>query len=61
MTTAAADGRHPDIWRKFTPRQSVIRYAWMLGIVFVAVMLVAIFGVVVFSEWVSATVRQKIT
>jgi len=37
MTTAAADGRHPDIWRKFTPRQSVIRYAWMLGIVFVAV------------------------
>ncbi len=37
MTPAEHATRHPEVWRKFSPRQSLIRYAWMFGIVFVAV------------------------
>ncbi len=29
--------RHPEVWRRFTPRQTLIRFTWYLGIVFVAV------------------------
>ncbi len=37
MTREEHAKRYPDVWRKFSPRESLIRYAWMLGIVFVAV------------------------
>lgn len=30
-------GTYPDIWRRFSPRQTVVRTLWMLGIVFIAV------------------------
>ncbi len=29
--------RHPEVWRRFSPRQTLIRFTWYLGIVFVAV------------------------
>lgn len=28
---------YPDIWRRFSPRQTAVRYAWTLGVVLVAV------------------------
>ena len=37
MTVSEHARRHPEIWRRFSPRQTLIRYAWYLGIVFVAV------------------------
>lgn len=37
MTTAAKTAKYPDIWRKFSPRETLIRYAWQLAIIFVAV------------------------
>lgn len=37
MTPVEHAKRYPEVWRKFTPRQTLIRYAWMSGIVFVAV------------------------
>ncbi len=37
MTTAVPGESRPDIWRRYNPRQTVINYAWYLGIVFVAV------------------------
>jgi len=37
MTVAEHARRHPDVWRRFSPRQTLVRYAWYLGIVFVAV------------------------
>lgn len=37
MTVAEQARRHPDVWRRFSPRQTLLRYAWYLGIVFVAV------------------------
>ncbi len=35
MTVAAA-AKHPDVWRKFSPRQTLQRYLWFAGVVFVA-------------------------
>lgn len=29
--------RHPEVWRRFSPRQTLVRYCWYLGVVFVAV------------------------
>ncbi len=37
MTLDEHAKRYPEVWRRFSPRQSLIRYAWYLGIVFVAV------------------------
>ena len=37
MTIKQHAGKHPDVWRRFSPRETVIRYAWYLGIVFIAV------------------------
>jgi phosphonate transport system permease protein len=37
MTVAAPITTHPDIWRKFSPVQSLVRYCWFAGVVFVAV------------------------
>ncbi len=34
---AAGSGRYPNIWQRFSPQQTLVRYAWYLGIVFVAV------------------------
>ncbi len=36
MTVADAAAKHPDVWRKFSPRQTLERYLWFAGIVFVA-------------------------
>ncbi|MBL0714948.1 MAG: phosphonate ABC transporter, permease protein PhnE [Desulfosarcina sp.] len=30
-------GKHPDIWRRFSPRETLVRYVWYVSIVFVAV------------------------
>ncbi len=32
-----AEEDHPDVWRRYNPRQTLINYAWYVGIVFVAV------------------------
>ncbi len=37
MTTPGRARTHPDIWRRFNPRQTLVRYAWYVGIIFVAV------------------------
>ena len=37
MTVGEHARRHPEVWRRFSPRQTLIRYAWYVGIVFVAV------------------------
>ncbi len=37
MTPVEHAGRYPQVWRRFSPRQTLIRYAWYLGVVFVAV------------------------
>ncbi len=37
MTVSEHARRHPEVWRRFSPRQTLIRYAWYLGVVFVAV------------------------
>ncbi len=37
MTVDEHAKRHPEIWRRFNPRQTLIRYAWYVGIMFVAV------------------------
>ncbi len=37
MTLAEHAARYPEVWRKFSPRQTLIRYAWFVGVVFVAV------------------------
>ncbi|MBC8379769.1 MAG: phosphonate ABC transporter, permease protein PhnE [Planctomycetes bacterium] len=29
--------KYPDVWRRFSPRETLTRYAWYLGVVFVAV------------------------
>jgi phosphonate transport system permease protein len=29
--------KYPDVWQRFTPRETLIRYAWYVGIIFVAV------------------------
>jgi hypothetical protein len=37
MTLEEHAKRYPEVWRKFSPRQTLIRYAWYAGIVFIAV------------------------
>ena len=37
MTVSEHARRHPEVWRRFSPRQTLIRYAWYLGIIFVVV------------------------
>ncbi len=36
MTVAAHAQKYPDVWRRFSPRQTAIRYIWFAAIVFVA-------------------------
>lgn len=37
MTVEQHAGKCPEVWRRFSPRETLIRYVWYLGIVFVAV------------------------
>jgi phosphonate transport system permease protein len=37
MTAEKHAVKYPDVWRRFSPRETVIRYVWFLGIVLVAV------------------------
>lgn len=37
MTPEEHAKRYPEVWKKFNPRQTLIRYAWYVGIVFIAV------------------------
>jgi len=37
MTVAEHAATHPEIWRRFSPRETLVRYLWFAGIVFVAV------------------------
>ncbi len=37
MTLEEHTRRYPEVWRRFSPRETLVRYAWYLGIVFVAV------------------------
>ncbi len=36
MTVGEHARRYPDVWRRFTPRQTLVRYVWYACIVFVA-------------------------
>ncbi len=36
MTVDQHKSRYPEVWRRFGPRETLIRYAWYLGIVFIA-------------------------
>ena len=37
MTIKQHADKHPDVWRRFSPRETVMRYAWYLGVVFIVV------------------------
>lgn len=37
MTLAEHAAKYPDVWRKFSPRQTLIRYAWYVGVIFLAI------------------------
>ena len=37
MTPHQHAAKHPEIWRRFSPRQTLLRYAWYLGVVAIAV------------------------
>ena len=37
MTIDEHARRHPEVWRRFSPRETLVRYAWYLGAVFVVV------------------------
>ncbi|MFQ5776186.1 MAG: phosphonate ABC transporter, permease protein PhnE [Kiloniellaceae bacterium] len=37
MTVEEHARRYPQVWRRFTPRETLVRYAWYLGVVAVAV------------------------
>ena len=37
MTVDEHAQKYPEVWKRFTPRQTSIRYAWYLGVVFVAI------------------------
>jgi len=37
MTPSEHAAKYPEVWRRFSPRQTLFRYAWYLGIVFVVV------------------------
>ena len=36
MSPAEHAVRYPEVWRRFTPRQTLIRYAWYVAVVFIA-------------------------
>ncbi len=35
MTVEEHARRHPEVWRRFSPRQTLVRYAWYVAIVFI--------------------------
>lgn len=37
MTIKQNIDKYPEVWRRFNPRQTLIRYVWYIGIVFIAV------------------------
>jgi phosphonate transport system permease protein len=37
VTVAEHARRHPQVWRRFSPRQTLVRYAWYAGVVLIAV------------------------
>ena len=37
MSPAEHALKYPEVWRRFCPRQTLVRYAWYVGLVFVAV------------------------
>jgi phosphonate transport system permease protein len=37
MTVAKHAAMHPEIWRRFSPHETLIRYCWFAGVIFVAV------------------------
>lgn len=37
MTVAEHAKKYPEVWKRFSPRETLLRYLWYLGIVFVAV------------------------
>ncbi len=37
MTPVEHAAKYPEIWRRFSPRQTLVRYSWYLGIIAVAV------------------------
>ncbi|MFQ5760250.1 MAG: phosphonate ABC transporter, permease protein PhnE [Acidiferrobacterales bacterium] len=37
MTVDEHAQKYPEVWKRFTPRQTLIRYAWYLGVVFIAI------------------------
>ncbi len=37
MTVDEHARRHPEVWRRFNPRETLVRYAWYLGAVFIVV------------------------
>ncbi|MFQ6023740.1 MAG: phosphonate ABC transporter, permease protein PhnE [Acidiferrobacterales bacterium] len=37
MTVEEHARKYPEVWKRFTPRETLIRYIWYLGIVFVAI------------------------
>ena len=37
MTLAEHAKAHPEVWKKFSPRETMVRYVWYVGIVFIAV------------------------
>jgi len=37
VTAVRGGGTYPDIWRRFSPRETLIRYFWFAAVVFVAV------------------------
>ncbi len=37
MTLEEHARRYPEVWRRFSPRETLVRYAWYVGLIFVAV------------------------
>ena len=37
MTVEDHARKYPEVWKRFTPRETLLRYVWYLGIVFVAI------------------------
>ena len=37
MTVEQHADKHPEVWRRFNPRETMIRYVWYLGVIFFAV------------------------
>ncbi len=37
MTLEEHARRYPEVWRRFSPRETLVRYAWYVGVVFIAV------------------------